>query len=314
MVNPTLWLCWPYAKAAGRDDPQHAHSKERVSDPNLTPGTGPRGGHDAYFMKTPPYADPSGRAAHTIRQVEDALAHNRIALAFQPVVNAGSPERIGFYEGLIRITDANGRMIPEQDFMSLVEHTELGRALDTYALRLGLHALRQTPDLRLSINLAAQSIGCARWLRTLERGLAQDYTIAERLILEMTETSNMEQKEQIIRFMDHWAERGVCFALDDFGAGQTAMRYFKDYYFDILKIDGQFIRGIAEDFDNQALVRSMISIAQHFDMLTVAEYVENAADADMLRTLGVDCLQGYLFGAPQILDLSVGPARHLRVV
>ena len=92
------------------------------------------------------------------------------------------------------------------------------------------------------------------------------------------------------------------------------MRYFKDYYFDILKIDGQFIRGIAEDFDNQALVRSMISIAQHFDMLTVAEYVENAADADMLRALGVDCLQGYLFGAPQTLDLSAGPARHLRVV
>ena len=108
----------------------------------------------------------------------------------------------------------------------------------------------------------------------------------------------MTVPELVIDFMDRWQVRGICFALDDFGSGQTALRYFKDFFFDILKIDGQFVSGIARDPDNQALVRSMVSIAQHFDMMTVAEFVETKADADVLASLGVDCLQGYLHGAP----------------
>ena len=69
-------------------------------------------------------------------------------------------------------------------------------------------------------------------------------------------------------------------------------------YFDILKIDGQFIRGIAASGDNQVLVEALLSMARHFEMLTVAESVETAEDAGWLANAGVDCLQGYHFGAP----------------
>ena len=82
-----------------------------------------------------------------------------------------------------------------------------------------------------------------------------------------------------------------------FGSGHTALCYFKGIMFDVLKIDGQFIKSIDSDPDNQALVRAMIDIAKHFDMLTVAEFVETRAEAE---TLGADCLQGFYFSAPSV--------------
>jgi EAL domain-containing protein (putative c-di-GMP-specific phosphodiesterase class I) len=93
---------------------------------------------------------------------------------------------------------------------------------------------------------------------------------------------------------------GVSFALDDFGAGYTAFRHFKDFYFDIVKIDRGFVRHIHEDADNQILTQALVSIAQHFDMFTVAEGIEVPAEAQYLIDAGIDCLQGYLFGAPQL--------------
>ena len=103
--------------------------------------------------------------------------------------------------------------------------------------------------------------------------------------------------ELVIDFMDRLQMQGICFAMDDFGSGYTALRYFKEFCFDVIKIDGQFIREISNNPDNQAMVKALTSIARHFDMLTVAEFVENQSDADYLTKLGVDCLQGYHFAA-----------------
>jgi EAL domain-containing protein (putative c-di-GMP-specific phosphodiesterase class I) len=101
-------------------------------------------------------------------------------------------------------------------------------------------------------------------------------------------------------FMTELQALGISFALDDFGAGYTAFRYFKDFYFDMVKIDGAFIRGIASTPDNQVLTKALVSIARHFDMYTVAEFVETQEDADYLVSIGIDCLQGHYFGAATI--------------
>lgn len=233
-----------------------------------------------------------------IRLVEGALRDRRAMLAFQPVVQARMPRRAAFYEGLIRIMDPTGRIIPAGDFMGAVETMELGRKIDCLALEMGLSTLAAEPNIRLSINMSARSIGYPDWLATLERGLRQDPTIGERLILEITESSAIVMPDLVTVFMQDMQERGICFALDDFGAGYTAFRYLKDFYFDIIKIDGDFIRGISESPDNQILTQALVSIARHFDMFTVAECVETAEDARILIDMGVDCLQGYLFGAP----------------
>lgn len=234
----------------------------------------------------------------TMAMVTSALDERRVALAYQPVVLGTEPDKVAFYEGLIRIMEPSGRVIPARDFITAVEEQETGRRIDCAALDLGLNALRRNPGLRLAINMSARSIGYAPWMRTLLQGLASDATVGERLILEITESSAMMVPELVTSFMDDLQKYGIAFALDDFGAGFTAFRYFKDFFFDMVKIDGQFIRGIQNDPDNQVLTRALLSIGRHFEMVTVAESVETVEEAEFLRSIGVDCLQGYLFGAP----------------
>lgn len=250
----------------------------------------------------------ASRDATTLQMVESAMARHQVALAFQPVVQADNPGRPAFYEGLIRVFDAGGRIIPARDFIGAVEATEAGRKLDCLALEMGMIALSQEPSLRLSVNMSARSIGYPTWMRTLRRGLSDDPTVGERLILEITECSAMVLPDVTAVFMRDLQQQGIAFALDDFGAGYTAFRHFRDFYFDILKIDGQFIRGIAESTDNQVLATAMLSIARQFDMFTVAECVETAADAEMLAALGVNAMQGYYFGAPTIVPPWTTPA------
>lgn len=254
----------------------------------------PPGHHDplSYAVST--------RNASVLDTVRDAVRHKQVLLAYQPVVQARKPEKIAFYEGLARVQDPTGRIIPAAEFIAQIEETETGRLLDCLALEMGMKALAETPDLRLSINMSARSIGYEKWMRTLRRGLHRDATAGERLILEITESSAMLVPELVVNFMSDLQGKGISFALDDFGAGFTSFRYLRDFMFDILKIDGQFIRGIRANPDNQVLTRALISIAQQFDMFTVAEFVENAADAKFLADNGIDCLQGYYFGAPTI--------------
>lgn len=236
----------------------------------------------------------------TVAMVSAAIERRDIRLAFQPVVQTCRPDRPAFYEALIRVLDDTGRIIPARNFIDAVEMTEIGRTLDCLALEMGLQTLIENPELRLAVNMSARSIGFPNWMKTLNRMLSTDETIAERLILEITESSAMLMPDLVRVFMEDLQARGISFSLDDFGAGYTSFRYLRDFYFDILKIDGQFIRGIAHDPDNQALAKSLLGIARHFEMFTVAEAVENAEDAAYLESLGLDCMQGFYFGAPTI--------------
>lgn len=238
------------------------------------------------------------RDRDAINLVREAIRKKRVRLAFQPVVQANQPDRRAFFEGLIRVLDSTGRVIPAKDFIGSVEDQELGRKLDALALEKGLEALQAEPNLRLSINMSARSIGYPGWKKVLDRGLEDDPHLGERLILEITEHTAITMPELVQVFMAEMQGHGISFALDDFGAGYTSFRYLKDFYFDIIKIDGAFIRGIHRDPDNQILTQALVSVARHFDMFTVAESVETAEDAAFLKRIGVDCLQGYYFGVP----------------
>ncbi|MFT4716170.1 MAG: EAL domain-containing protein (putative c-di-GMP-specific phosphodiesterase class I) [Paracoccaceae bacterium] len=234
------------------------------------------------------------------QMIENAIRQKDVLLAYQPVVAARNPKIPAFYEGLIRIMDEDHNVLPAGDFMPVAETREVGRIIDCLALEIGLQTLLEEPNIRLSINMSARSIGYQRWTEVLNQGLARDGTIAERLILEITESSAMVMPDLVTVFMADMHRRGISFALDDFGAGFTAFRYLKEFYFDIVKIDGSFIRNIHEDANNQVLTSALVSISQHFDMLTVAEAVEQPEEAAFLQSAGLDCLQGYYFGMPTI--------------
>ena len=230
--------------------------------------------------------------------VRSALAAGRTQLAFQPVVRPGSEGRPAFYEGLIRILDESGRILPAQQFMGDVEESDLGRDIDCASLKKGFEKLAANPGLRLAINMSARSIADGRWRHILRKGLAAG-DLGNRLILEISEQSAMMLPEIVIRFMAEMQPRGVAFALDDFGAGLTAFRYLKDFFFDLAKLDKHFVRGIEASPDNQVLAEALITVAHQFEMFVVAEGVETPAEAEVLTQLGTDCLQGYLFGVPK---------------
>lgn len=239
--------------------------------------------------------------------VARAVDRGDALLAYQPVVQADRPTSVAFHEGLFRIIDDIGRFIPLRDFMPQAETTELGRRIDCLALGMGLEALDRNPGLRLSINMSARSIGWPGWLRTMQEGAGGDDRITERLVLEITESSAMDMPELVTAFMREWQGRGVSFALDDFGAGCTSFRYLRDFNFDMVKVDGQFVRGIVSRPDSQVLTQALVDIAHHFDMFTVAESVETAEDAAHLIGMGIDCLQGYYFGAPTLVPPGSSP-------
>ena len=241
--------------------------------------------------------------------VRDAIRRNDVMLAFQPVVSATGAGTTLFYEGLVRIYDDTGRVIPAGSFIHAVETQETGRIIDCLSLEMGLAALSEEPALRLSVNMSARSIGYPRWRRSLDRALSDSPGLADRLILEITESSAMLMPDIVAAFMRDLQRQGVSFALDDFGAGYTSFRFLRQFYFDLAKIDGEFIRGIARNADNQVLTQALVSVAQHYDMLTVAESVETTDDAAFLRRIGLDCLQGYFFGAPSIVPPWSAP-RH----
>lgn len=233
--------------------------------------------------------------------VAEAVKERRLRLAYQPVVVAANPGRNGFHEGLMRVLDRTGRVIPARDFIGVVEEQELGREIDCAALAMGLDALRRHGDIRLSVNMSARSIGWPRWMRILQNGLQAAPETGQRLILEITETSAMTVPEVVAGFMTELRRRGISFAIDGFGAGQTALRHFREFSFDVMKVDAQFTRGIERDADNQVLMAAFLSIARQFDMICVAQGVETAAEAEWLAALGVDCLQGFYFAAPSVL-------------
>jgi len=251
----------------------------------------------------------SERDKSTLSMVRAALESGNTMLAFQPVIGSVNGEP-AFYEGLIRILDDHGRIIPAVQFMDVVETQEIGREIDCAALRNGLGALARHPALRLSVNMSARSIGYPKWTQILKRFLARDETIGDRLILEITESSAMQVPELVKTFMADLQDKGITFALDDFGAGQTSFRYLKEFYFDIIKIDGLFVRNCDTDPDNQCILNALITIGQQFDMFTVAERVETRQEAQFLVDAGIDCMQGYYYGAPEVRPPWFVPPRN----
>ncbi|MGL4281791.1 MAG: EAL domain-containing protein [Albidovulum sp.] len=250
------------------------------------------------------------RGQDVIRMVTEAVRRRRVLLAYQPVVQAGGQGGVAFHEALIRVTDESGVIIPARDFVSSIETTEVGREIDCLALSLGFEALAREPTLRLSVNMSARSIGYPNFTRTLHQGLRRCPTAGERLILEISEQSAMLMPELVTTFMARLQGEGISFALDDFGAGLTSFRHLRGFYFDMIKIDGGFIRGIADSADNQVMTQAILGVARQLDMFAVAESVETAREAEYLAGIGIDCMQGYYFGAPTVTPPWHRPAER----
>jgi diguanylate cyclase (GGDEF)-like protein len=232
-------------------------------------------------------------------KVKEALRDHRLQFAFQPVVRAGDKEAV-FHECLLRMRDENGDIIPAGVFIPIIEQLGLVRLIDRYVLDLAVQALTDNPTLNLAINISGLTSSDQSWLRTLSALIKNKPDVARRLIIELTETSALTDIEESARFLAAIRELGCRVAVDDFGAGFTSFRHLKTLTLDIVKIDGSFVRNLADNVDNQLFIRNLLGLAEAYGMETVAECVETQEDARFLIGEGVKYLQGYYFGRPSL--------------
>ncbi|MBN8629737.1 MAG: EAL domain-containing protein [Rhodobacterales bacterium] len=257
------------------------------------------------FDRDPALASPLNAAIavqdrETLDMVASALKDRRMRLAFQPVVYAADPTVIGFFEGFIRLLNLRDQVIPARDFMAAVEQRQIGREIDCAALQLGLMAMQRNPQIRVSVNMSARSVGYRPWIDILRRALQDSPRLGANLILEINETSALQVPDVLKPFMAEMREHGIVFALDDFGAGMTSLRLLQELRFEIAKIDGSLVKHVDRLPEGQAVARAAIALAQELGMYVVAEAVETEGEARWLREAGVGCLQGYLFGPPTV--------------
>jgi EAL domain-containing protein (putative c-di-GMP-specific phosphodiesterase class I) len=242
----------------------------------------------------------SAQDRETLALVASALRERRMRLAFQPVVYAADPTIVGFFEGYIRLLNLRDQVIPARDFMGAVEQQELGREIDCAALQMGLMAMQRNPQIRVSVNMSARSVGYRPWVAVLRKALREVPRLGYNLILEINEASALQVPDVLKPFMAEMREHGIVFALDDFGAGMTSLRLLRELKFEIAKIDGVLVREVDKLPDQQIMARAAIAVAQEMGMYIVAEEVETDGEANWLREAGVGCMQGYLFGAPTV--------------
>lgn len=232
-------------------------------------------------------------------QVKQALKEDRLTLAYQPIVSTTTGD-VDFYEGLARMLDENGKPIAAGGFVPVIEQMGLMRLIDRKVLGLGLDTLERNPDIQLSINVSGLTAVDPIWLRQLEDRLEHRRDLASRLILEITETVALDDIDDSSRFVDSLNKFGCRVALDDFGAGFTSFRHLRALNVALVKIDGSFVRDLTTNDENLLFVRTLAQLAKGIGLQSVAEWVETEAEAELLLNEGVDFLQGWHCGRPEI--------------
>jgi diguanylate cyclase (GGDEF)-like protein/PAS domain S-box-containing protein len=231
-------------------------------------------------------------------QVQQAMREHRLIFTYQPIV-AAQTLTVSKYECLLRLKEPNGDILPAGAFIPVVEQLGMTRLMDRYVLDMTVEELRRDPLAVLSLNISGLTATDQSWLRALIAAVKSTPNIAERLIVEITETAALHDIEESARFVNVVRDVGCRVAIDDFGAGFTSFRHLKALTVDLVKIDGSFVRNLANNADQQLFIRNLMGLAGTFGLETVAEFVENEADAKVLIDAGVHYLQGYYYGRPQ---------------
>lgn len=235
------------------------------------------------------------RALQVADSIVSALSERRVELAFQPIVCAGTGA-VAFHEALLRVRLPDGTAVGPAALLPVAEKAGLVRLLDQRVLELALERLANDPALRLSVNCSMNTVLDPEWPERITRAVADNPSICDRLIIEITETCMIEDYETTKNLISTCQRLGVRVAMDDFGAGHTSFRSLRDLGFNIVKIDGAFIQNIATSADDRFFVRTLIDLARHLSLEVVAEWVEDEATARILRDWGVTYFQGALYG------------------
>jgi diguanylate cyclase (GGDEF)-like protein len=259
-------------------------------------------GHDAAAAK---------QAKTISAQIRDALTQNQLRLATQPIrsLASGGIER---YEMLLRMTGEDGELLPASAFIEVAERSGMVQELDRWvvarALELMAERERAGDPVSLHMNISGASMTDLSVLEYIERRLDEGDADPSRCTFEITQSSPVDDYEAAAGFADRLTEFGCEFAIDDYGAGAGPFAYLKKVPFDVIKIDGTFIRDLPRNDTDQLTVQAIVQIARGLGKRTIAEFVEDEDTARMLREYGVDMAQGYHLGRPVDADVELAAA------
>jgi diguanylate cyclase (GGDEF)-like protein len=227
--------------------------------------------------------------------VQAALRQDRIILAFQPVVSATTGE-VAYYECLLRLRDVDGGVLAAGDFIEEIERFGYIRLIDRYILDKALAEAEAHPGVTLGFNISALTTADRSWLRALTARLRAQPELAGRLVIEITETAALYDIEESARFVNALRRAGCRVALDDFGAGHTSLQHLQSLAVGMVKIDRSVIHDITTNGESQVFLRHLLGLAKGFGFSTIAEGVETAEEAEILKREGVGFLQGHHYG------------------
>ena len=241
-----------------------------------------------------------------ISRINQALNEDLFILYVQPInLLLKDKHKPDHYEVLVRLQEKNGEIIPPGAFLPAVERFNLSLQLDQWVIKTAFDWVQKTnlqniqaPN--LSINLSGQNLGNKQLLCFIKKQLeTHEQVLSEAICFEITETAAINNLSDARVFISELREQGIKFSLDDFGSGLSSFDYLKNLPVDFLKIDGQFVKNIAKDPIDFALVRSINEIGHVMGKKTIAEFVENEEILQILADLNVDYVQGYHIGKPQ---------------
>jgi EAL domain-containing protein (putative c-di-GMP-specific phosphodiesterase class I) len=240
----------------------------------------------------------SARARRSIEaELRRAMAEQGFELHYQPLVDVSTNEVTGC-EALLRWRHAERGMISPADFIPVAEHTGLIIELGEWVLHTACAEAASWPDpIRLAVNVSPVQFRSGTLALKVASALAASGLPADRLEIEITEAVLIRDDDAALAVLHQLRDIGVHIALDDFGTGYSSLSYLQRFPFDKIKIDRSFIRDITESGGSSSIVRAVVNIATERNMVTTAEGVETQQQLDLLRTLGCNQMQGFLFSA-----------------
>ncbi|BBN87168.1 putative bifunctional diguanylate cyclase/phosphodiesterase [Azospira sp. APE16] len=235
-------------------------------------------------------------------RLQRALEKEELVLYYQPQFDLASGRILGA-EALLRWRDPERGLVPPGEFIPVAEDTGLIGPIGEWVIGEACRELRRwheagATDLTMAVNLSPVQFRRSRLVEIAARALQENRLPAECLEFELTESLLIREDAAILETLTALKGLGVKLSIDDFGTGYSSLAYLKRFNVDKLKIDQSFIRELCSNPDDEAIVSAVITMARQLRLRTVAEGVENAEQATMLRRFDCDEVQGFLFGRP----------------
>lgn len=238
-------------------------------------------------------------------RIAQAIEENELILYYQPIRGLGAGSKRQRMEILLRIQEPCGRILAPAQFIAAAERFKLMPEIDKEVIRKAFLWLSLHPDLWpdhcISINLSGNSLGAEGMVEYIAKQQAIFDIPSQCICFEITETTAIQNRHRGMEMLRQLRKLGFSFALDDFGSGFASYGYLRELPVDYVKIDGCFVKNLAVNAKDYAIVKSIQDVCRVMGIETVAEFVENQEIIDCLQIIGINYAQGYAIGRPQPL-------------